>query len=174
MEIYSLCNKLVRDFIGTVLSLIFFLKKHHSDIMNSGYSNSFLSFCPSFLLYVCVLSHVLLFLTPWTVAHQASLSIISQAIILQQVAISFSRGFSWPRDQTRVSCISCVGRWILYHCCLRSPSFSTYLIFRFHFFLPAFLRPSTFLLSRFKAQMAQTELFQFYLTETSLTLVMTL
>ena len=129
MEIYSLCNKLVRDYIGTVLSLIFFLKKHHSDIMNSGYSNSFLSFCPSFLLYVCVLSHVLLFLTPWTVAHQASLSIISQAIILQQVAISFSRGFSWPRDQTRVSCISCVGRWILYHCCLRSPSFSAYFSF---------------------------------------------
>ena len=136
-------------------------------------SNSFLSFCPSFLLYVCVLSHVLLFVTPWTVAHQAPLSIIFQAIILQQVAISFSRGFSWPRDQTWVSCISCVGRWILYHCYLGSPSVSTYLIFRFHFFLPAFLRPST-LLSWFKAQMAQTELFQFYLTETNLTLVMTL
>ena len=30
----------------------------------------------------------------------------------QWVAISFSRGYSWPRDLTWVSCI---GRWILYH-----------------------------------------------------------
>ena len=37
---------------------------------------------------------------------------IPQARILEWVAISFSRGSSWPRDQTRVSCI---GRWILYH-----------------------------------------------------------
>ena len=31
---------------------------------------------------------------------------ISQARIMQWVAISFSRGSSWPRDQTRVSCIA--------------------------------------------------------------------
>ena len=31
--------------------------------------------------------------------------------ILEWVAISFSRGSSWPRDQT---CVSCTGRWILY------------------------------------------------------------
>ena len=37
---------------------------------------------------------------------------ILQARILQQVAVSFSRGSSWPRD--RIS-ISCIGRWILYH-----------------------------------------------------------
>ena len=36
---------------------------------------------------------------------------ISQAKILKWVAISFSRGSSWPRDRTQVSC---VGRWILY------------------------------------------------------------
>ena len=33
-----------------------------------------------------------------------------QARILEWVAISFSRGFSRPRDGT---CISCIGRWIL-------------------------------------------------------------
>ena len=33
---------------------------------------------------------------------------ISQAGVLEWVSISFSRGSSWPRDQTRVSCI--VGR----------------------------------------------------------------
>ena len=37
---------------------------------------------------------------------------IIQAKILQWVAISFSRGPSWPRDQTHVSCI---GRWTLYY-----------------------------------------------------------
>ena len=28
---------------------------------------------------------------------------------------SYSRRSSWPRDQNHVSCISCIGRWILYH-----------------------------------------------------------
>ena len=41
---------------------------------------------------------------------------ISQARILDWVAISFSRGSSRPRDQTCVSCIFCIGRQILYHC----------------------------------------------------------
>ena len=40
---------------------------------------------------------------------------ILQARILGWVAISSSRGSSWPRDWTQVSCISCTGRWILYH-----------------------------------------------------------
>ena len=40
---------------------------------------------------------------------------ISQAIILEWVAISFSRGSSWPRNWIQVSCISCIGRWILYN-----------------------------------------------------------
>ena len=37
---------------------------------------------------------------------------ISQARILDWVAISFSRGSSQPRNQTHISCI---GKWILYH-----------------------------------------------------------
>ena len=40
---------------------------------------------------------------------------ILQVRILEWVAIPFSRGSSQPRDQTRVSCISRTGRWILYH-----------------------------------------------------------
>ena len=39
---------------------------------------------------------------------------IFQAIILEWVAISFSRG-SWPRNQTHVSCVSWAGRQTLYH-----------------------------------------------------------
>ena len=41
---------------------------------------------------------------------------ILQARVLQQVAISSSRGSSRPRDGTCVFCISCIGRQILYHC----------------------------------------------------------
>ena len=53
---------------------------------------------------------------------------ISQARILEQVAISFSRGSSQPEDRTQVSCVSCTGRWILYlQCCLGSPYMSLFL-----------------------------------------------
>ena len=46
-------------------------------------------------------SHVWLFVTPWTVAHQAPLSMgILQATILDWVAMPSSRGSSWPRDRT--------------------------------------------------------------------------
>ena len=57
-------------------------------------------------------SHVWLFCNPWTVPHQALLSMISQARILEWVVISSSRGPSQPRDWTHVSC---TGRRILYH-----------------------------------------------------------
>ena len=40
---------------------------------------------------------------------------ISQARLLQWVAISSSRMSSQPRDRTHISCISCTGKWILYH-----------------------------------------------------------
>ena len=62
-----------------------------------------------------MLSRVRFFVTLWTVARQPSLS------------VAFSRQEYWsglpflslgdssrPRDRTRVSCISCTGRWILY------------------------------------------------------------
>ena len=41
---------------------------------------------------------------------------IFQARILEWVAISHFRGSSLPRDRTLISCVSCIGRWILYHC----------------------------------------------------------
>ena len=57
---------------------------------------------------VKLLSRVLLFVTPWTVANQISVHGIFQARILEWVAISFSRVSSQRRDRTWVSCI--VGR----------------------------------------------------------------
>ena len=50
---------------------------------------------------------VRLFVTLWTVAHQAPLSRgFLQARILEWVAYPFPKGSSWPRNQTRVSCIA--------------------------------------------------------------------
>ena len=40
---------------------------------------------------------------------------ILPARILEWVAISSSKGSSWPRYQTHGSCISCIDRWILYY-----------------------------------------------------------
>ena len=60
-------------------------------------------------------SHVQLFATLWTVACQVPLFMgFFQARILEWVAISFSRGSSQPRDQTCVSCVSCISRQICY------------------------------------------------------------
>ena len=46
----------------------------------------------------------------------SSVQEVLQARVLQWVAISFSRGSSWPRDQTHISYI---GRQILYHLATR-------------------------------------------------------
>ena len=63
-------------------------------------------------------SCVWLFATLYMVALQAPLSMgILQARILEWVAMSSSRGSSQPRDWTRVSYISCIGRWVLYLYC---------------------------------------------------------
>ena len=47
---------------------------------------------------------------PCTIAYQAPLCGILQARILEWVAIPFSGGSSWPRDQTLVPCIA--GRFV--------------------------------------------------------------
>ena len=55
--------------------------------------------CVCVCVYVSLFSPVQLFATPWTVAHQAPLSMgILQARILEWIAIPFSRGYSQPRD----------------------------------------------------------------------------
>ena len=60
-------------------------------------------------VHPCVLScfsRVRLFAALWTVALQAPLSMgIHQARILECVAMPSSRGSSWCRDRTRVSCL---------------------------------------------------------------------
>ena len=63
----------------------------------------------SLVVSVCVvlvmLSHVWLFVIPWTICSPPGSSVheILQARILEWVAISFCRRSSWPRDWARVS-----------------------------------------------------------------------
>ena len=64
--------------------------------------------------FCAALSHIWLFATPWSVAHQVPLSIeFSRQEILKWVAIFFSRGSSQPNALTYVSSSSCISRWIL-------------------------------------------------------------
>ena len=61
-------------------------------------------------------SHVLLFATPTDCSPpDSSVHGIFQARILEWVAIPFSRGSSWPKDQICVSYVSCIGRRIIFH-----------------------------------------------------------
>ena len=54
---------------------------------------------------------------PWTIYSLPGSSVhgIFQASRLEWVTISYSKGSYQPRDWTHVSCITCIGRWILYH-----------------------------------------------------------
>ena len=53
---------------------------------------------------------------PWTIVHQAPLSVgILQARIMEWVAMPSSRRSFPPRDWTCVSLVSCTGRRVLYH-----------------------------------------------------------
>ena len=44
---------------------------------------------------------------------------ILQAVVLKWIAVSYSRGSSQPRDRTQVTCISCIGKHVLYCCTIR-------------------------------------------------------
>ena len=82
----------------------------------SGYeSESRFNFCVS--VCSCAHSYVLTLCDPMDCSSPGSfVHGILQARILEWVAIAFSRGSSQPRGRTRVSCVSCIGRPILYHC----------------------------------------------------------
>ena len=61
------------------------------------------------------LSHVRVFVTVDYSPSGSSVHGISQAGILEWVAISYSRGSSRARYRTYISCVSCIGSQILYH-----------------------------------------------------------
>ena len=74
---------------------------------NEQAQHRFLGKCDTVMMCAEWLSRVWLFVTPWTLALQASLSMgILQARILEWVAVPSLRGSSQPRDQTQVSHIA--------------------------------------------------------------------
>ena len=102
-------------------------KYHHSiftfphtwfSLYSMSYRTFHVSTCVSALFFIhlynipwngCVFSHSVMsnFLQP----HR-----LFQTTVLEWVAIPYSRGYSWPKDWTLVSCVSCIDRWILCHC----------------------------------------------------------
>ena len=61
-------------------------------------------------------SQVQLFAILWTIAYQAPLSLgYPMQEYWSRLPFPSPGDFSWPRDPTRVSYISYMGRWILYH-----------------------------------------------------------
>ena len=63
---------------------------------------------------------------PWSYGPQgSSVHEISLARLLTWVAASFSRGSFQPRDWT---CVSCIGRWILYHWATRETQYYNFFI----------------------------------------------
>ena len=83
---------------------------HHRAISSVLYSDShsfvLCSVSPSCLTLCGTMDHSL----PGSSVH-----LIFQTRILGWLTISYSRGSSQPRAGTRVSCVSCIGRWVLYH-----------------------------------------------------------
>ena len=77
-------------------------------LLEASLSSRRLAVVPCHVVFCALsLSHVWLFMTPWTIAHQDPLSMgILQARILEWVAIPSSRGSSQLRDWTQISCIS--------------------------------------------------------------------
>ena len=63
----------------------------------------------------CHFSCVQLFVTLWTVARQAPLFMGFSRQEYWSGLPSSSKGSSQPRDQTRVSYVFCISRWVLYH-----------------------------------------------------------
>ena len=55
------------------------------------------------------------FAAPWTMAHQASLSMGFSRQEYWSGLPASSRGSSPPRDRTHLSYIACIGRQVLYH-----------------------------------------------------------
>ena len=68
-------------------------------------------------MHACVLSHfgrVGLFAILLSSMPGSSVHVILQARMLKSVVMPSSRESSWPRYQTRISCVSCIGRQVHY------------------------------------------------------------
>ena len=80
---------------------------------------------------------------------------ILQARILEWVAISSSRGSSWPRDRTCVSCVSCIVGGFFIHCAMIPLSQIYQRSFRKHTHISHFCAFSGFACIWWKEQLKQ-------------------
>ena len=76
-----------------------------------------------YIAHAHVFSRARLFETLRTVTHQAPLSMGFPARILEWVAMPSFRGSSPPRNQTHISYVSHIVRWVLYHWFIDSYNF---------------------------------------------------
>ena len=96
----------------TISHLKVFTFNHISKVSFAIYGNIFTSFEHLCCVYA---QSWWLFATPYAISPPgSSVHGISQAGMMEWVAISFSRGSSRPRDRSQVSCTSCTDRQILY------------------------------------------------------------
>ena len=86
-------------------------------ILTSSFPTLCLCACECVRTHAQSLSYLQLFATPWTVTHKAPLSTESSR---QEdwIRLPFPPPgeSSQPRDRSHVSCSSCIGRQVLYHC----------------------------------------------------------
>ena len=95
---------------------------HHVSATFSAFKGPVFTLCVC--VCVCSVMSNSFWLSTWLDCSPPRSSVhgISQARIPKQVAISSSKRSSWLRVITLVSCVSCIGWWILYHLChLGSP-----------------------------------------------------
>ena len=85
-------------------------------LVNDLISESYFLICKEDLLLHCAQSCLTLCDPMACSPPGASDHVIFQARILGWLVISFSKGSSRSRDWTHISCVSCIGRQILYHC----------------------------------------------------------
>ena len=84
-------------------------------VLGEVYESSLLNFVVNLYVYAQSSSCVRLFGTPWTVAHQAPLSMgFSSQEYLSGLPF-LPPGIFPPRDQTCISYVSCIGRQVLYY-----------------------------------------------------------
>ena len=106
----------VSSFLRTGLTVLVYASPNPS-LYNATEQNLWANRYIHIYVRVCAqsLSCVQLFVTPWTVAYQAPLSM---ELSRQEYwsGLPFPTPGNLPRDRTHVSCISCIVRWILYYC----------------------------------------------------------
>ena len=113
----NIVHNLLRLHVSVIFLSFFFYHNYLSSNNNLIYSTEAQVSKALVCMCVCVCGQSCLILCdPMDCTRLAPLSMrILQARILEWVAISSSRGSSWLRDQTHVSCVSCISRWVLYH-----------------------------------------------------------